>query len=241
MSFFYKKIFMINFNHFRKKNVIMFFFILFLNIATASENKKNLNSIKNSIVLFSNERSGSNWTKSILEIFFHKGSYRTKDRISCIGIKLEDDPSIFKTHQSSHVNQFNQKKNKLLFVLRNYKECLIKKSFSRAYNNNIPLSYKDSINFALSKNCIVPPYIERIRTYDNWSGEKLLIYYEELITNPEQIIQQIIEFVGEEEKIDPRDFFSNYEQYREIVYNSYHSTVPKNNIKKNIITFFFLK
>ena len=61
-------------------------------------------------------------------------------------------------------------------------------------------------------------FMDNLERYDNLSCKKHLVYYEDLITDPERTILRIIDFLGDGQNSDMstrfRDFVKNYETHR---------------------------
>ncbi|MEM9219267.1 MAG: sulfotransferase domain-containing protein [Cyanobacteria bacterium P01_F01_bin.150] len=99
----------------------------------------------------------------------------------------------------------------LVLLLRNYKECLIRQNPEEWENS------ANVIDFLESTTSLQPPfwYIENIKAFDQFSDNKFLIYYEDMISNPIQTFGQFIDFLGisySDEKL--KEFESNLAFHR---------------------------
>jgi len=170
--------------------------------------------LKNKTFLLSFPRSGRNWTVGILQAFFKRPVEPTgrfgKNRLS---INLEGEPIVYITHQVEHLKEIVQKNNNLILLLRNYKECI---TSHRKLTESLFVS-----NLLNSKHAFMERYVNVLKLYDEWEGKKLLIFYEDLISDPLKNILKIVNFFDDKLKLKPEEFFKNYDYYRSTVYNSY--------------------
>ena len=197
-------------------------------IASELENNKNpTSSTEQQVFLLSSPRSGTNLVIGILQSLYCKPIVGEGTELAHNRLNLnlsQEKPIVFRTHYPGRLQNVNQKKNKLLFVLRNFLEC-------------IHLREKEFLNRVLNKE-LLKSYIYRLDFYDKWSGKKLLIYYEDLITDTEKTIYQLINFFDEELKIEPREFLKNLDDFKEKIYISYHNqhNYPRKSDGKSIIS-----
>jgi hypothetical protein len=85
-----------------------------------------------------------------------------------------------------------QRHPKVMLVLRDYRECLLRHHRSLWLRNPI-------VNEFLVDRSEEQParwYIENIEAFDEYPREKLLLYYEDLVIKPETIIPRLSEFLG---------------------------------------------
>jgi len=105
---------------------------------------------------------------------------------------------IWKVHRPGEmltVCQYDTQHDTLILLLRNYKEEVGR------YNN--PISHK-----------VFQPYFANLALFDTWNPDKkIMILYEDLITNPKETLTRLLEFLGEStEFVD--EFIENIEQHR---------------------------
>jgi len=147
--------------------------------------------------LLTNMRAGTNLTICSLQIltnkpvrFFTPSLIEKDDLLGVNRLNIEVDYTkkiLFRTHDSD-IEKVPNDKNQLLMVLRNPKEVLL------------GFMYDDPDTFTefLDSESAFLGYLDRIRTYDNWPEEnKLLIYYEDLILEPENVLPEILDFFNE--------------------------------------------
>jgi len=107
-----------------------------------------------------------------------------------------DKPHLYHSHSLvKELKEINQSDNKLLMIIRNYKECIV------SYQKFSPLEFLNSVikHKSLDDQGFCQ-YIENLQFFDIWKDEdsKLLIYYEDFITNPEKTIKQVAEFYNDQ-------------------------------------------
>lgn len=106
--------------------------------------------------------------------------------------------------------------DKLLFIIRNHKECILRHTmpviaeFPERFLN---VCYEELLS-----------YMQNLQAYDEYPGPKLLVYYEDLLSTPEQQILEIIDFLGENSSPETleryhkflKDYGSHTEESRQI-------------------------
>lgn len=163
------------------------------------------------IYLLSYPRSGNTFTRYILEQVTHYDSrgYRTEmDKKSVSNITAVSNGIIIKRH--GHVA--NDKKDvlaphrnkKLLFLVRNPIECFIRHDKYRAFGTIKNNLQDDAVRY----------FFENLDTYQNFIGDKKIVYYEDMILDLEGYIETIINFV-DNPKIQVKEFMDNQEQHKQ--------------------------
>ena len=171
--------------------------------------------IKNSrVLLLSYPRSGNTWTRYSIE-------YLTK-RPTCIsacfiegakvpplnfpigntydiGIDNDREP-VIKTHRLGL--KVNPDEDYLILVIRNFKECIFRENHTK--RKSLALLEKPNNR-----------YYQNIRDFDRWPEDRrLLIYYEDLITNPVKEYKKLTSFFTEgSERIEA--FINEYDLHRQ--------------------------
>jgi sulfotransferase family protein len=167
-------------------------------------------------LLITYPRSGTNWLRYIIEY--------VSDRPTPGAVRLinGDNYLIDRAHKGFEVID-NYKK--VLLVIRDYRECLIR-------HNQAFWEKHNDVEELLSNQTIAQPaswYINNIIEFDKYSGEKILIYYEDLITYPEKEIKRIFEFLNiENEKLVY--LLNNIDKIKKASIDSY----TKNNLHSSI-------
>lgn len=147
--------------------------------------------------LLTTPHSGTNLTYCYLQALTHKPVYRLNSDLTL----FETNPleifidfskkALFKSHHGELLSLFNQTGSKLLFILRDYKEVT-----ARNYAGNFFSYEKFSIFFHNQPKFAL--YIDNLKVYDEWDpSNRLLIFYEDLITYPAEEMAKIILFFDE--------------------------------------------
>lgn len=163
------------------------------------------------IILLSFPRSGNTFTRYILEQITHFEShgYNTKmDQVSVSDGNKNLDGKILKFHGHvpSDKEQILKKEQetKLLFLIRNPIECFIRHSK--------PNCYMPIVNDKPHSN--VDYFFTNIDIYEKFDGNKKILYYEDMILNFRQYVNNLIEFVGDS-KVSIDEFMANEKQHKQ--------------------------
>lgn len=175
----------------------------------------------NCTILLSYPRCGNSWLRFCIEAISEQPSYPDSEYIKSLRNIVEvkgnyilrkehslDDP--LNLDKVSVIDSPMYKNLKLILLLRNYKECIIRQG--NDYNDAILGKHKGKYN-----------YMGNIHQFDLWTKEKrLLIYYEDLLTHPEKELRKIVAFMGlDENKLN--SFMEKYEYYRDSSIQAYHT------------------
>ncbi|MFW9880575.1 MAG: sulfotransferase domain-containing protein [Candidatus Thorarchaeota archaeon] len=143
------------------------------------------------------KRSGNNWTIAILQILIGKPVRTVKNPefenyggFNRLGLDLDQTKSIlYRTHNIyPELRQIDQSKNKLIFIIRNYKECLVR---------GFKYTAKELYSVVLGDKAGFKHYIENLQFYENWKDEtKFIIFYEDLIFKPQETIKKLLAFLN---------------------------------------------
>jgi len=149
-------------------------------------------------LLLSFPRSGRNWC--LYSINYLSGLDNPKDEQTLKNIVDFD-------HIASHINLYNQN----IFLIRNYKECLL-----RHYGYDIVKNISNFFKLDIPNSGIKPSaFINNIKSFEKFNGKKLLIYYENLIKYPKETINKIYNFLQFDNKDRLNDFLNNYEYHKQ--------------------------
>jgi hypothetical protein len=85
--------------------------------------------------------------------------------------------------------------NKLVLVVRDYKEAI-----PRHQPRLGGSSMKD--------------YLKPLNSYDEFSGDKMVVYYEDLITNPKDTLKDLLTFLGEYDETKLERFIVDYDRHK---------------------------
>jgi len=175
---------------------------------------------KNINYIISYPRSANTFIRTCVEVITRKKTLDCNSRDDKISdINLTGTPILYKEHK---IKSNLKNANKLILILRNYKDVYISNIILRMYNkkiSDVDFSYNKMMEFEY--NSFFDDYYNLIKFYDNFKNEKLLIYYEDLMEN-NIIIKNIIDFI-----LPRNNFIIN----KEIIDNI--SKKSKNKYKKN--------
>lgn len=173
--------------------------------------------IQNTEFLITFPKSGTNLTITSLQLFTKKPVRRPEqpmrdDLLGLNRLHLDLDPSkkiLYRRHViDPYFYKIDPTKNKLLMVLRNYKECI------NSLQHYSPEEFLEAIlnEKSIKKKATFSHYINNLSFFENWSDDstKLLIYYEDFILDPKTTIIQLLDFFDETvENFD--EIWENYE------------------------------
>lgn len=157
-------------------------------------------------LLLSYPRSGNTWIRYIVEYLTKKPTigYTIKGSapwdIKCLGsfidlgVDLDADNILVKRHA---LNYLHEDVDKLILIIRNYKEAIVK-------HVGKPLN----INLLAQAN-----YMDLIQYYDQFASDKVLIYYEDLITDVKPILNQLLTLL-EYDDSHVESFMKNLEKHK---------------------------
>lgn len=150
-------------------------------------------------LLASYSRSGTNWVRYIIESISDRptpGQTRLRTGTNYLIDRAHCAYPILKNYK------------KVILVLRDYKECLLR------HHQEDWLQISKVQPFLTNKKMRHPPhwYIQNIKAFHNFKGEKLLIYYEDLLADPQAVIAQIAEFLNLDRN-RTSDFLSNIDHH----------------------------
>ena len=134
-------------------------------------------------VLVTYPRSGTNWIRYIIETLTDKPSPGKARQ------RKGTDYGIDRAHA---IKRFGKHYESMILVLRDYRECLIR------HNSELFLYYQNVQMFMDDDVVISKPswYMENIKSFEEFEGEKLLMYYEDLLNDPEKEIARVGSFLG---------------------------------------------
>lgn len=169
-------------------------------------------------LLLSYPRSGNTWMRYCLEYntqrpTFHRQNYDPRNQPLGWLAGFEVDctkPPIEKTHV---LKVHDKNVDQLILLVRNPKEAI--KRASKIHDLTEHFIKKEAL------------YFENIAIYDSWHPEKrLLIYYEDFITNPAETLQKVLAFLNEP-PIRLAEFLDNYEFHQKKAMEIYRESHTK--------------
>ncbi len=176
--------------------------------------------------LLSYPRSGNTWMRYCIEFLTKRPTIWFETEFD--GITLENIPlgysfdlgtdfsklPIWKVHNPDVLLCNLEDTEQMLIVLvRNYKEAIAR-------------HMGGALNVAKINTQQNRWYFEALQLYEAWNPKKrLLLYYEDLITNPRKVFTELINFLHEELSLLD-EFMANYDRHKKdsIAYYSFHSS-----------------
>lgn len=164
-------------------------------------------------VLLSYPRSGNTWLRYCIEhitvkstIGYDNEESAIFDRSRLVSHYVQTEPILIKRH-------FPEPCDRLILLVRDYKEAIIR------HENEAERPSSDHVLYSG-----ISHYIQLLDFYDKFEGEKLLIYYEDLIKNPREIIEGALVFLKETTHRQRVNEFFDFLQYHKNTCVNIYST-----------------
>jgi hypothetical protein len=174
--------------------------------------------------LMSYPRSGSNWLRYCVEFLtkyptvgpLHKSTKLNQPfGTRCnIGVDLKKDYILFRAHLTNPATR----KKPVILLIRNYKECIPRHALLPTNPNRKDVI--DAFNDDLLK------YTSLIKEFDIWGPKKILVYYEDLISNPRVELKRVLDFF-EVPDTHINAFIKDFDSHRKASIKQYSSLVQK--------------
>lgn len=175
------------------------------------------------IYLLSYPRSGNTWMRYCIEALTQRPTAEYNPEAKSISLPLGytcghsldlSMAPVWKVHNRDQFNfagyQHNSQSDVLIFLIRNPKEAIIR------HVGKVPLN-RLFFGAALNKFKL---YFEDLNIYNQWSGKKILIYYEDFITNPRDTLDRLLKFLGDSGN-ELNVFFAEYEKHKAMAIKFY--------------------
>ncbi|MCB1111160.1 MAG: sulfotransferase domain-containing protein [Chlamydiales bacterium] len=183
------------------------------------------------ICLLRAPRSGSHWFFYCCNTLFGKNICKETGTI-LDKYPIKDGGNLFIAHNPYDLH-LDENNDRLILLIRNYRECMLREF-------DTPESVKKEILCQAECNALADDrswvlnlrknhYFHNLRVYEHWHPEKrMIVYYEDLLLNPESVLRQVAEFIGEKEKEQTiQAFIDNLDEHIEnslgIYEQTYHS------------------
>ena len=192
--------------------------------------------------LLSYPRSGNTWLRYCLEYLTGRPSFahnylqaRMNQPLGWYaGFDIDcNRPPIEKVHSRSAMeNSGTRFDDLLIFIVRNPKEAL-----TRHQNKEITLQALAAQQNPTDKVGSTYVYFDNLKLYDCWNPEnRLLIYYEDLMADPEQTLIVILQFL--QEPIDQLDdFMKQYDEHKRKAISIYKKYQKESKTEGNDLLF----
>ena len=166
--------------------------------------------MKLNVTLLSYPRSGNTWLRYCAEFLTGhptKGHVNKLDNdIKELNFRNNENPILIKTH---YPKQAITNPNGLLMIVRDYKEVLIRHAGKQRNENNNVKFLESQTNGSTSID-----YMKGLEIYDSYAGDKLMIYYEDLLEDTENTLMKVIDFLKCEKKDKLKEFIENIEEHK---------------------------
>lgn len=145
----------------------------------------------NKPLLVSYPRSGTNWIRYVIEFLTNRPTPGESRLVRGHKIYYRIFNGSFAIDRAHNSELIMEKYPKVLLILRNYKECLIRQ-FKNKWDK-----YPNIQTFLEDESLHTPCnwYIKNIEAFNNYKGNKKLLYYEDMIENPIQFLDSLVEFL----------------------------------------------
>lgn len=179
-------------------------------------------------------RTGSTWTRYIIEFFtsqicdgyYDKRSvYQTIKDNNMRTLYNIDEQKTFMT-MIHHNHEIRYKPTKLILSKRNPVEVLPSFYYSKNHKNKQIAIEKFMQELKFSDiHAIANMYKKNMMYYESFVGEKTILDYENLMVNPQQEIEKITKFLNCYSKEKLNSFMMNYEEHKKSCLN--YKSLPK--------------
>lgn len=130
-------------------------------------------------------------------------------------------PTTYWGHEYESLKRLNHGNNKLIFILRNYKENIASQCLLHYKNDDRIISLDDLLlNEVLNEGIIFKEYMIRLQLFDNWdSNHRCLVLFDDLTKHPEIFVPQVMSFI--EDKSDYLSFINHYDDFKKELMEKY--------------------
>ncbi|MEX0961535.1 MAG: sulfotransferase domain-containing protein [Simkaniaceae bacterium] len=149
------------------------------------------------IALLTYPFSDSSWIMYNMIQLSSRGFLVDDDSFHNFGISINDEPPFLHVFQPIEINYFNPKCDKLILLIKDYREVLI--NYLESTGEEIHRWLDRMGHSDLRARSVQDPdwYFHNLYLYDQWNPQnRLLIYYEDLINHPKLILKKLLDFVG---------------------------------------------
>lgn len=187
----------------------------------------------NKISFISYPSSGSYWLSHIIRNVFNTQIHLDLNDCDIFRdpIEKQDDLEIRKFHCNEENHQkYIEACSGLILIIRSYKECTIKRLKVHGTTDNLleriqkelsnkSYEIKDERGFSVD-------YIRLLNVFHNFKGKKLLIFYEDLITDLPKELHKIKDFFSQFGiSGDTENFMENLEEHKQQSLNNYKNRI----------------
>lgn len=134
--------------------------------------------------LLSLPRTGSNWVRYWFEYFSNEN---TSERNVLVEINHwgeqrtdKTNATLYKRHLLSEEDIVNRDIQNLVYVIRDYRECFVRHCRGRTFDKKISR---------------MSDYTDNLSVYDAFEGNKMVMYYEDFVSDPKTYMKQFLDFL----------------------------------------------
>lgn len=139
-------------------------------------------------------RTGSNWVRYWFEYF---SSENTSERNVLVETNHwgeqrteKTNATLYKRHKLSKEDIMNREIQKIVLVLRDYRECFVRHCRGRTFEKKIGR---------------MTDFTDNLYVYDSFPGEKMIMYYEDFVSDPKTYMKEFLDFVDVKNEWDDID------------------------------------
>ena len=139
-------------------------------------------------------RTGSNWVRYWFEYF---SSENTSERNVLVETNHwgeqrteKTNATLYKRHTLSKEDIMNREIQKIVLVLRDYRECFVRHCRGRTFEKKIGR---------------MTDFTDNLYVYDSFPGEKMIMYYEDFVSDPKTYMKEFLDFVDVKNEWDDID------------------------------------
>ena len=176
----------------------------------------------NVIFLASFPRSGQNWMKCLLQIMGKRPIYPLCGTLGLenpLNLKIDDSKTpCFVMHNPHWIDGAPSDCNKLIVIVRDYKECFIREAKAHKKHHILQKIHSFRLNGLPFKTI----YFDILEKYDSWEpSNRHLIYYEDLLKKPTATLKDLCKFLGDSQK-DLQHLLDNFQRYNKLTIQYYN-------------------
>ena len=193
---------------------------------------------RDNLILLTQQRAGSHWMQASIQYLTRRPVlpfeiYRMQHKVeleefgfNILNLELDQTQRpFFRLHHADRLSKVIRRvetysqKNRLILLLRDYKEAIPRHLKSCFPDQEINTCLKNNPRF-------IDQLTDRLRLYEKWHPKnRFLIYYEDLINDPEPIYTALLDFL-ETPKTHLEDFLTNLDSLKSQSLSHYNTIIP---------------
>lgn len=169
-----------------------------------------LKDIKDSFVLLSPQISGTHLSLLNIYVCTERPAYLIRSGGNIVpynfmGIRnYSDTKPHFHTHFIHQVDKIDPQSNKLILILRNYKEWFLR--YHQGYRFSCKQETLDPLD-VIHDPFLMRLYYGYLKKFHAWpENARHIVHYEDLCNNPQETLQELARFLGVEREMAENDF-----------------------------------